>query len=74
MCGIAGEIRRPGHGQPQSHLVEAMNESQVHRGPDGEGIWMHDGVILGHRRLTILDLTDTGKQPMTGADERVALT
>jgi asparagine synthase (glutamine-hydrolysing) len=74
MCGICGDIRRRGRGLPERSVIEAMNRAQAHRGPDDEGVWIEGTVALGHRRLTILDLTDAGKQPMTDPDERVVLT
>lgn len=51
-----------------------MTDAISHRGPDGEGHWMHDNVAIGHRRLSIIDLTDTGSQPMVSADGRFVLT
>jgi asparagine synthase (glutamine-hydrolysing) len=45
--------------------VERMVRSIAHRGPDGEGVFIGDGVALGHRRLSIIDLSPTGAQPMT---------
>jgi asparagine synthase (glutamine-hydrolysing) len=66
MCGIAGIIHlsaSPIRGLRPS--LQAMNELQRHRGPDGEGIWQHPRGHVGfaHRRLSIIDLT-TGGQPM----------
>ena len=67
MCGIAGVLQLAL--QPVSRLkqrLSVMNELQKHRGPDGQGIWMHHHAHVGfaHRRLSIIDL-DTGQQPMT---------
>lgn len=69
MCGIAGVIgdRRA------SELVRGMIEVQRHRGPDGEGYFTGDDIALGHRRLSILDLSDRGAQPMTSADGRFTI-
>jgi asparagine synthase (glutamine-hydrolysing) len=68
MCGIAGILALssapiPGLGS----ALQAMNELQRHRGPDGEGRWQHPRCHVGfaHRRLSIIDLT-TGEQPMQG--------
>ena len=47
---------------------------QLHRGPDAEGTLVIDGTVLGHRRLSILDLSDAGRQPMTNEQGSVALT
>lgn len=65
MCGIAGIIQaRPGPYQ-LSHL-KRMTDALAHRGPDGEGHWENKDqkALLGHRRLSIIDLSDAGRQPM----------
>ena len=64
MCGIS-VIISPGNKIDQT-LLKKMNDQIVHRGPDGEGIYIDDemGIGLGHRRLSIIDLTDAGHQPM----------
>lgn len=59
MCGIVGYV-----GPVQEIPVQQMNDVQKHRGPDGEGMWREDGVWLGHRRLSLIDLTPMGNQPM----------
>jgi len=65
MCGIAGYV---GNGDLQ--LLKRMCETMKHRGPDDEGFWVGDGVGLGHRRLSIIDLA-TGHQPMCNEDQTV---
>jgi asparagine synthase (glutamine-hydrolysing) len=75
MCGIAG-IVGSGNSAP---LIARMLASIAHRGPDGDGTWstqFADGrtLALGHRRLSILDLTEAGHQPMLDASGRFALT
>ncbi len=60
MCGIAGIIGS----QSSVEKVNAMSQRLRHRGPDGEGVWSSPGVVFGHRRLSILDLTEGGHQPM----------
>jgi asparagine synthase (glutamine-hydrolysing) len=64
MCGIVGYAGRPG--ALAANLLAAMRDTISHRGPDASGIWSaSDGcVVLGHRRLAILDLSDAGAQPM----------
>jgi asparagine synthase (glutamine-hydrolysing) len=67
MCGIGGAIER--HARPLANgaaVAAVVNELLAHRGPDGEGSWVHPDqhVAFAHRRLTIIDL-DTGDQPMT---------
>jgi asparagine synthase (glutamine-hydrolysing) len=64
MCGICGELRSDGE-QPDLAAIRRMTAALAHRGPDGEGTWRQDAAALGHRRLSILDLTDRGAQPMT---------
>jgi asparagine synthase (glutamine-hydrolysing) len=63
MCGIAGYISVDGH-QVSEELMQRMVDQVAHRGPDGSGIWRCAGVALGHRRLSILDLSELGHQPM----------
>ncbi|MEI7488095.1 MAG: asparagine synthase (glutamine-hydrolyzing), partial [Chryseobacterium sp.] len=67
MCGIAGIV-----GNAQTADVKKMTDAIKHRGPDGEGIYKFDHCILGHRRLSIVDL-DTGDQPMLSADKKKAI-
>ena len=64
-----------GRGWEKSQL-EAMNRSQSHRGPDADGMWFSpDGLAaLGHRRLSIIDLSDAGRQPMADASGRYWIT
>lgn len=73
MCGIAGIVAGGLPPERMGRLVRAMNQAQAHRGPDGEGTWGGDGVVLGHRRLAIIDLSDAGTQPMTNEDGSLAL-
>src|ERR1700752_4906185 len=74
MCGIAGIISL---NEPvEIHQLKQMTDSIAHRGPDGEGHWLNADktVGLGHRRLSIIDLSDDAKQPMYFADGRFAIT
>lgn len=71
MCGIGGAIHLKGNAIPKAEKsMAAMNQLLAHRGPDGEGTWIHpDGhVAFTHRRLSILDLSDAGRQPMEGTN------
>lgn len=61
MCGIAGIVGK--NVRRHQHLVKQMTDAISHRGPDGEGNAVFDNCILGHRRLSIVDLA-TGNQPM----------
>ena len=65
MCGIAGIIHTGSSRFGQEQLV-SMSDALSHRGPDGFGYWRNPGgeVLLGHRRLSILDLSDAASQPM----------
>ncbi|MGE0500691.1 MAG: asparagine synthase (glutamine-hydrolyzing) [Rhizobiaceae bacterium] len=73
MCGIAGIFHR--NGRPVSPVVlKAMTDMIAHRGPDGEGHYVDGPTGLGHRRLSIIDLTDAASQPMTTSDGRYVLT
>ena len=71
MCGIAGIAGN--NISNKKAEVKAMTDSIAHRGPDGEAMWVSDNCILGHRRLTIIDLA-TGDQPMMSADKKQILT
>jgi asparagine synthase (glutamine-hydrolysing) len=71
MCGIAG-IVGPG-AESLEEMVLAMNAAQRHRGPDDEGTLFVPGVALGHLRLSIIDLSAAGHQPMTSRDGRYSI-
>jgi len=66
MCGICGMIG-PG---ADPEIVQKMNLSIAHRGPDGADFYQGNGIVLGHCRLSIIDLV-TGKQPMSNEDQTV---
>src|SRR5438445_2636631 len=72
MCGIAGLLHLDGSPVPRE-TIEAMCERIRHRGPDDHGFWSNDGVGLGHRRLSIIDLSPRGRNPMANEDESVWL-
>lgn len=63
MCGIAGFTRKKSDWEKN---IRIMLNTIRHRGPDGEGIWtsQNDDIVLGHRRLSIIDLSNNGSQPM----------
>jgi asparagine synthase (glutamine-hydrolysing) len=69
MCGIAGIVRWDGAPIPE-HEIRDMCSAIVHRGPDDEGVYLGDGVALGMRRLSIIDL-EGGHQPMSNEDGSV---
>lgn len=66
MCGMCGEITL--RGEADSGAVATMTGTLRHRGPDGGGIFAQGRVALGHRRLSILDLSPSGQQPMVDAE------
>ena len=64
MCGIAGILDLTNNGNSFEKEIVAMTDEIHHRGPDGYGHWHSNNIALGHRRLSILDLTDNATQPM----------
>jgi asparagine synthase (glutamine-hydrolysing) len=73
MCGIAGQLNFDKN--PVSPVIlKRMTDAIAHRGPDGEGHWIEGNIGLGHRRLSIIDLSPAGHQPMISSDHRFALT
>jgi asparagine synthase (glutamine-hydrolysing) len=70
MCGICGKLSFDQEQSVEPNLIEAMTNVIAHRGPDGSGIHVAGPIGLGHRRLSIIDLT-TGDQPMCNEDGTV---
>ena len=73
MCGIVGILnsnQEPGN----VGIARAMSLKINHRGPDGEGHWAKHNIAFGHRRLSIIDLSDAGSQPMQTPDGRYTIT
>ncbi len=71
MCGICGLID---FSAPiDVPTVRRMTEALRHRGPDMGGLHAYDSCVLGHRRLSILDLSESAKQPMVSEDGSVAI-
>ena len=68
MCGICG------FNWTDERLIEQMKARLVHRGPDDHGSHVAEGVSFGHRRLTIIDLSDAGRQPLSNEDGTVWIT
>ena len=71
MCGIVGKINF----DPTEHVareqIERMADSVRHRGPDDSGVWTSGNAGLGHRRLSIIDLSSSGRNPMCNEDQTV---
>ncbi|WP_250008257.1 N-acetylglutaminylglutamine amidotransferase [Actinoplanes sp. M2I2] len=73
MCGISGEARLGGE-PADTEAVGRMTEALRTRGPDGSGCWNDGWVALGHRRLSIIDLSESGAQPMVAERWGAAIT
>jgi asparagine synthase (glutamine-hydrolysing) len=74
MCGICGVV-----GHPDQQLIKRMLSRMAHRGPDDEGVYLTETstgehIALGHRRLSIIDLSSAGHEPMSDASGRIWLT
>ncbi|MEA3428197.1 MAG: asparagine synthetase B, partial [Thermodesulfobacteriota bacterium] len=76
MCGICGKLTTNGK-RIEEDLIRRMNSVLLHRGPDDDGIYLSSKqkaqsskveVGLGHRRLSIIDLSEAGRQPMSNED------
>ncbi|HTA27035.1 MAG TPA: asparagine synthetase B, partial [Bacteroidia bacterium] len=72
MCGICGIIGLTDK-EIAENTISKMNAAIAHRGPDDEGVFIDSGIALGHRRLSIIDLSKNGHQPMFSADGGFAL-
>ena len=72
MCGLTGLFDLRGRSEIDESLLSRMNESQHHRGPDAGGLYRAPGVGLGHRRLSIIDLS-SGQQPLFNEDHSVVV-
>lgn len=72
MCGIAGIINKK-NTEVNKKEIQIMNDAMIHRGPDAEGIYMDGNIGLGHRRLSIVDLSESGNQPMFSYDKKYVL-
>ncbi len=72
MCGIAGFCN--GYGDPVLQ-IRKMTDKIIRRGPDSEGYWISEDktVVLGHRRLSVLDCSDNGSQPMISGSGRYGI-
>src|SRR3954451_18554729 len=77
MCGLAGFVDRSFQNKTDDliTITAAMTSALAHRGPDDSGVWVdaQTGIALGHRRLSILDLSPEGHQPMHSADGRLVM-
>ena len=69
MCGIAGYVSNT---KPKKKILKAMTDRIAYRGPDAEGFYLDDNAALGHRRLSIIDLS-TGNQPIYNETKDIAI-
>jgi asparagine synthase (glutamine-hydrolysing) len=72
MCGIAGLFNISGE-TVDENCLKSMSEALIHRGPDDSGFFVEEGIGLAHRRLSIIDLSKEGRQPMTNEDGSLLL-
>jgi asparagine synthase (glutamine-hydrolysing) len=72
MCGIAGLFNLDAK-DVDPNIVRAMRDALAHRGPDGAGLHVDGAVGLGHRRLSIIDLSRAADQPMFSPDKRIVI-
>ncbi|MFC1751087.1 asparagine synthetase B, partial [Pseudomonadota bacterium] len=72
MCGIAG-FTQFSHSMGDINTLKTMGNAIYHRGPDAGGEYLDDLVGLAHRRLSIIDLSEAGNQPMFSADEQLVI-
>ena len=73
MCGIAGFVYKNTDRIAEKSQLKKMTDSIFHRGPDAEGLYSRNNVALGHRRLSIIDLSLDGNQPMISYDRRYVI-
>ncbi len=75
MCGIAGIFHfNNSKNRPDANLIRRMTDVLSHRGPDDSDIWINRKTALGHRRLSIIDLSAHGRQPMGNEDGSIRIT
>lgn len=72
MCGVSGIFSFDSSTSISHDILKGMNTAQSHRGPDSEGYYFGDGIALGHRRLSIIDVSGGG-QPLYSEDKKVVI-
>ena len=70
MCGICGMFNFDQLNNVNLQLIKKMCSTMIHRGPDGEGAYINENVGLGHRRLSVIDISG-GNQPMCNEDQTI---
>lgn len=74
MCGINGILHLQSQKKVEERLLTKMRDSLEHRGPDDKGLFIENNIGLGHRRLSILDISSAGHQPFISDDGRYVMT
>lgn len=74
MCGVAGLFRPESLSPDDVQAVTRMTSAQTHRGPDSDGLFSDARIVLGHRRLSIIDTSSAARQPLSNEDGMVRLT
>lgn len=72
MCGISGIVNKK-NSPVRKEYITSMNNTIIHRGPDAEGYYFFENIAFGHRRLSIIDLSENGNQPMTYQENYVII-
>src|SRR5580700_10180475 len=73
MCGLVGAVQFGATVAPIRLDIYSAMRQLLNRGPDGSGVFSEKGVVLGHRRLAIIDLSEAARQPMTSACGRYVI-
>ncbi|MBC7695218.1 MAG: asparagine synthase (glutamine-hydrolyzing) [Burkholderiales bacterium] len=73
MCGITGIVGHQINNSSSHSAIKKMNDAIAHRGPNSEGLWNDEHCFFGHRRLSIIDLSEAGQQPFISQDARYIL-
>ena len=73
MCGIAGKLLFNQNEYVSDLSIRKMTENLHHRGPDDTGIWTEKNIGLGHKRLSIIDLSPAGHQPMSNQNDSLRI-
>ena len=73
MCGIAGIYNFKDKQEVNHRLLQRMTDVIQHRGPDADGVYVNGAIGLGHRRLSIIDLSEAGRQPMFSEDRQLSI-
>jgi asparagine synthase (glutamine-hydrolysing) len=73
LCGLFGFSAEAGRVSPHLETARVARDTLIHRGPDQSGEWHDERVYVGHRRLSILDTSEAGRQPMVSADGAIVI-